>query len=287
MMLGEAMQPTLHVAPPAPAPPGHWLARGLVALLLERRLPYQIARLRDRLCNLVGLRHKTIRANGFAVTVRRLTCDELFVQNILVNRDYTPPGYEIRETDTVVDVGGNIGTFALLAARRAAHGRVLTFEPNSENYQLLLRNIRNNGFENVVPVRAALSGSKGAIKLFTAAQGGYHSVLAERTDSPECYELVDSVRLEDVFAEHHLERINFLKLDCEGAEYDILYGLPRPYFARIDRIAMEYHGDQDHAKRRAQASALVAHLEKVGFRIDAFLDFAGFRCGFIRATRSA
>ena len=45
----------------------------------------------------------------------------------------------------------------------------------------------------------------------------------------------------DIFDENGLERCNLLKIDCEGAEYDIFYNTPAEYFDRIDRIRMEYH----------------------------------------------
>jgi FkbM family methyltransferase len=174
----------------------------------------------------------------------------------------------------------------LLASRRASKGKVLALEPNRENYDLLIENIRLNRVQNVMPIRAAVAGSKGTIKLFTATQGGYHSILKERMCDANQYEVVESISLKDVFTEHRIERINFLKLDCEGAEYDILYNLPLEYYTKIDRISMEYHGDKNEVVRRSQANALVAHLIKAGFRIDAYVEFVGFRGGHIRASRS-
>jgi hypothetical protein len=48
---------------------------------------------------------------------------------------------------------------------------------------------------------------------------------------------------------------------------------------------MEYHGDKDPERRRAQSNALVSYLEKAGFRIDTYQESMGFQGGFIRATR--
>jgi FkbM family methyltransferase len=279
-------EPCLYSRPPVTKPAGNWLKRALVAMIVERRLPYRVSVALDRLCNLVGLRRKTVTANGFKVRVRRLTCDELFVQNVLLGHEYTPDGFDIHELDIVIDIGGNIGTFALLASKHALRGKVFTFEPNSENYELLLQNIDLNKATNIIPVRAAVSGSHGKLKLFCSAEGGYHSVLQHRMSDPAKYELVDSLTLKAIFDDYDIQRCNFLKLDCEGAEYDILYNLPIEYFARIDKIAMEYHGDRDSAKRRDQSNALASYLEKAGFRIVAYYEFTGFRGGFIRAMRS-
>ncbi|MCH6580602.1 MAG: FkbM family methyltransferase [Nitrospinae bacterium] len=52
---------------------------------------------------------------------------------------------------------------------------------------------------------------------------------------------VNRVTLEDIFETYGLERYDFLKMDCEGAEYDIFYNCPDGILARIDQIAMEVH----------------------------------------------
>src|SRR5207244_12812251 len=109
---GIMIEPTLEVAPPPRTPQDHWLRRAFVAAIIERRLPYRVSVAVDKLANKVGVRYKTVKAGGLSVRIRRLTCDELFVQNIIVNHEYTPPGFDIQERDVVIDIGGNIGTFA-------------------------------------------------------------------------------------------------------------------------------------------------------------------------------
>lgn len=280
------MQSTPCARSAVPGPRGHWLQRSLTAILLEHRLPYTASIVLDRWCNAVGLRQKTIVRMGLKVRVRRQTCDEAFVQNVIVNSEYTIPGFQIHEHDTVIDVGANIGTFSLVAARAARRGRVFAFEPNPDNYGLLLGNIRRNRMRNIVPTPAAVGGVSGQAKLYCSSQGGFHSLLEDRIEDAQRYEVVASVSLKEIFDAHEIERCDFLKLDCEGAEYEILYGLPDAYFSRIRRIAMEYHGAVDRTTRQAQADALVAHLAGRGFDIVEYTEFVGFRGGFIRAERA-
>ena len=148
-----------------------------------------------------------------------------------------------------------------------------------------MRNIRLNNLNNIVPIHAAVCAQKGTVKLFCSAQGGFHSLLPDRPRVGSRYELARALTLQDIFDEHGIARCNLLKLDCEGGEYDILYTLPSAYYARIDKVVMEYHGELDESKRRAQANALVAHLQRQGFCIHTYQDFVGFDCGFIKATR--
>ena len=240
----------------------------------------------DRLCNRIGWRHKTTTVDGIRVRVRRQTCDENFVRQILVEHDYTPPGFEIGESDVVIDIGGNIGIFALHAARCARQGTVFTFEPNSENYDLLLKNIALNSAANIMPARAALSGGRGQLKLFTNPRGGgFHSVVQGRAVDHAEFELVDTLPLRDVFDHHQIKRCALLKLDCEGAEYEILESLSDEYFGRIDKLVMEYHVAGFAEENHADADRLVARLERLGFIIEDYRAFVGFDCGFIRARR--
>jgi FkbM family methyltransferase len=282
----DGLTPVLWRRPSPPPPEGHSLGRGVRALLVERRLPYRLSVALDRFCNRIGWRYKTTTAAGIRMRVRRQTCDEDFVRHILVEHDYTPPGFDIGESDVVIDIGGNIGTFALHAARCARRGTVYTFEPNSENYDLLIRNIALNDAANIVPARAALSGTRGQLRLFTnRGGGGFHSVLQGRAVDETDFEMVDTLALRDVIDDHGIERCAFLKLDCEGAEYAILDNLPDEYFARIDKIVMEYHVAGLAEENHADADRLVARLQRLGFHIEDYRAFVGFDCGFIRARR--
>jgi FkbM family methyltransferase len=250
-------------------------------------LPWRVSRALDRLACSVGLTRKTIRARGFRVRIRRLTVDERFVVNVILNEEYTPSPLTIAETDTVVDIGANIGTFSLLAARAANRGRVLAFEPNPENYELFQENVRRNQLTNIVAKRIAVSGRTGHVQMFWAPEGGFHTMVLDRIADRARPEVVEAWSLKTIFDEFRIGGCHFLKLDCEGAEYEILYALPPEYFRRIGRIALEYHGADDARTRREQSDALVAFLETHGFRIDAYEEFVGFRGGFIRATNQS
>ena len=58
--------------------------------------------------------------------------------------------------------------------------------------------------------------------------------------------MIDSVSLQKFFDENQIEYCDFLKLDCEGAEYEIIKNLPLEYFKKIDKIIIEYHMADSH-----------------------------------------
>ena len=94
------------------------LASGLRTMIVERQPPYRVTQAWHRTLRAVGLTETTMRASGFEFRVRRLACDVNFVHNVVVHREYFPPEIVIGPKDTIVDIGGNIGTFAGSSPRR-------------------------------------------------------------------------------------------------------------------------------------------------------------------------
>jgi hypothetical protein len=73
-------------------------------------------------------------------------------------------------------------------------------------------------------------------------------------------------------------------LDCEGAEYEILYNLPLECFRRIGKLVLEYHTKAGEPKRR-QSDGLIECLQSAGYRIAAYTDVADTNRGMIYARR--
>jgi FkbM family methyltransferase len=272
----------VEIAETAPQPPvGNFLLRGLRALA-KGRLPHTVRASLDQVLTRLGFPHRKVRVNGHDIVMRRTSWDEGVVHCVLIQQDYTPSGFGIEPDDTVIDIGGNIGCFAVLAAKRAPHGRVLVFEPEHENYTLLCRNVRANRLTNVEAVHAAVAGRSGTATLFKAQHGPLHTTIARRLDDATGSDEVWATSLPEIFDRYQVSTCNFLKMDCEGAEFEILYNTPADYLRRVDKIALEYHAQTD--KQRV-AGKLVAYLESHGFHTVEFTDFVGYDAGFIKVRR--
>ena len=263
-------------------PTGSALARGLRALL-SGRLPYAIQCRLEVLQSRVGFRTKSMNVDGDRVLVRRASVDEQIVRCVMLDLDYTRGWEPIGKADTVIDIWGNIGAFALIASRAAPDGHVFTFEPETDNFRLLKRNIAANGRRNVTAVHAAVAAKSGVVRLFKATKGSLHTTVEGRLDASGLEE-TRAVSLADIMDSHGIDRVDFLKIDCEGAEYEILYGLPSDYFPRIQRIALEYHAREN---KRARARELAGFLLAQGFELVEFTDFVGHDAGFLRVRRAA
>jgi FkbM family methyltransferase len=147
----------------------------------------------------------------------------------------------ISEPATILDLGGNIGVFSLLAAMSNSLLTVNVFEPGPQNAQLLEINrlINPNVGERIHLHREAVSGeTKSAKWFFDEANPGGSSLFGEGNSGID----VQSRALAEVVAKTS-GRIGLVKIDIEGTEYDVLEKTPTKIWQRIPAISLELHGD--------------------------------------------
>lgn len=130
---------------------------------------------------------------------------------------------EIKKGDVVLDLGANIGYYTLIFAKLVGDtGKVFAFEPDPTNFALLEKNVQANGYNNVVLVQKAVSNKTGKINLYLSESHLAHTIydLGNHQKSIE----VDTVCLDDYF-KNYGGKINFIKMDIEGAEGCALQGM--------------------------------------------------------------
>jgi len=133
----------------------------------------------------------------------------------------------IRPGDVVVDVGGHIGYYTLLAARAVgATGHVYTFEPERGNYALLATNVAANGYTaRVTTVNKAVMAENGELRIFVSPDNaGDHHVYAVGDDDRPSY-AIEGVALDAYFADRPDRTVNVVKMDVQGAEPSALRGM--------------------------------------------------------------
>jgi FkbM family methyltransferase len=165
------------------------------------------------------------------------------VNGVFFKRYYTRGAIgDIGPGDVVVDVGANVGAFAVYAGLRTP-GPVLAVEPFPANLACLERNLRVNGCAHVRVVPCALAGRDGSARLTVYESGVRHSLAAHGARATTAGVDVRTRSLPSLLDEHGLERVDFLKLDCEGGEGLALPATPEPYLRRLRRVALEFHDD--------------------------------------------
>jgi FkbM family methyltransferase len=127
---------------------------------------------------------------------------------------------QVKKGMTVLDIGAHIGYYTLVAANLVGEdGRVFAFEPHPHNFAVLEKNVRINGYKNVVLVQKAVSDKSGHIKLFLSEYGTLHS-LSNQVGKKSI--VVEAVTLDEFLGKDC--KVDVVKVDVEGAEMLVLLG---------------------------------------------------------------
>ncbi|MFA5189260.1 MAG: FkbM family methyltransferase [Verrucomicrobiia bacterium] len=189
---------------------------------------------------------------------------------VVNSRCYLPSAeFRIKPGNTVLDIGANVGLFSIWVASNVPSARIFAFEAASDNFLALAENVRSNHFKGISAHHYAVSdGRNKCVTLYHGFHGGIHSIRPEyrnwnsSTGRPRRTERVRAITLEQIFSRFRIKQVDFLKLDCEGAEYDILLSAPGGVLSRIRRIVGEYH---DLGAKR-HGGVLKEFLTRRGFR---------------------
>ncbi len=181
---------------------------------------------------------KVLLNNGYIVTGSEKSPLLTVMDETFLLRVYTPPFIPVDIGDIVVDIGANVGDFSIFASTLGA-SKVFSYEPDKESYGDLVSNIKNNNITNIEPVNKAVSNRKGRVKFYRTSINGGNS-LYHTNDTIEKTTVI-SITLQDIFKYHNLKKIDFLKIDCEGSEGNIIYHTPNYVWKNIRKISLEYH----------------------------------------------
>ncbi len=211
----------------------------------------------------------------------RTAMDIWIIKETCLDRDYERDAVEIENGWTVLDIGAGFGDFAICVARRKPDCAVLAFEPLPESFAMLKENLALNRVANVRPFSQALAGRAGTLFLYTTTGlSGQHRTALQDAEAGGSAIPVEAITLEQAFDQFSIERCDFLKMDCEGAEYEILFAASKAALSRIGHIAMEYHdGVTPHTHED-----LVQFLEGHGFRVRTRPNPAHRELGFLYAS---
>jgi FkbM family methyltransferase len=183
------------------------------------------------------------------------------INEIFLRRDYifTPDN----ESPLIVDCGSNIGMAILFFKKLRPNARIIGFEPDKRTFQLLLRNVTENGLSNVMLYNAAVSGTSGEVTFFsdshTPGSLMMGVVKASVADQAQCLPCVKASDYID-------EAVDLLKMDVEGAEMDVMRELAQSgKLEYVKAMVMEYH---HHIRSEDSLSEMLRLLEENSFGYD-------------------
>lgn len=153
-----------------------------------------------------------------------------FHEDDILNYHFTP-----KEGDMVVDVGAHIGPYTIIASKRVgSNGKVVAIEADPGNFDLLSRNIQLNRLSNVLALNYAAYSEEKKIKLYLPSSGEdsssytkYNTIMSDRARDDEESVEVSANTLDYLLLSKNMikqEEVNWIKIDVEGAEYEVLKG---------------------------------------------------------------
>ena len=179
----------------------------------------------------------------------------------------------IQKGNIVIDVGANIGYYTLIFARLVGNeGKVFAFEPEPSNFNILNRNLQLNGYKNVIVEQKAISDNNGKIRLYISElTTGMHRTYPSKYCS-KAFVDVDLIKLDDYFSKISLiDKINFIKIDVEGAEFGVLKGISNILKKSKDiKILIEFVPDSiiEYGSKPEDTIKLIKDLDFTIFAVD-------------------
>lgn len=181
--------------------------------------------------------------NGYQIAVRE---GEFIGNNIINTRCHDASLGEflwrlVRQGDTCIDVGANIGYVTLLmAAQCSPNGNCISFEADPSLFDQLVENIGRNDISHITPVNAAVSDNNGTVSFQKA--GDFNMGLGRVVNDPTSSSFqVSAVRLDEYFAKLDCARV--VKIDVEGHELKVLKGMRSALEAKkVENVVFEEHG---------------------------------------------
>ena len=198
--------------------------------------------------------------NNLKIKIRVNSTDLMALTNVWMINEYEIEKFKIKKDDIMIDVGAHIGLFSLLASKSCFAGKIFSYEPINENFEMLIQNIKSNKLKNIFPFNLAVSKNTSNVKLFLDKDESAHSIFQKNTS----YVTVESISLQKIFDDNDINFCKILKLDCEGAEYEIIDSLPDKYFEKIQNMIIEYHLADSKPEL---GKDLISKIKNAGFQI--------------------
>lgn len=185
-----------------------------------------------------------LEARGLKFNCRPGSSDEKAFREVIENKSYERRDFQIEAGERWLDLGGNVGAFAVLAASRGAE--VISFEPDPTNVLLMRQNLALNGLKAEVRPKAIVHDDRKAVtlNLWPQGQSWRNSIVRNKRGTQPI-----TVMCENFFKV--VQNNDCVKMDIEGAEIALLENWP-PGFA-VRKLVFEYSFDVDPSVARLRA----------------------------------
>lgn len=171
----------------------------------------------------------------------------------------------LKEDDTIIDVGANIGLISMRAALIAKNGTVYSFEPYGKTFDRLEYHKQLNGLENIYPCNMGLGRKEEEVAFNTNFVGNPGMYRINKNFDTKSNRIKIGT-LDRFVAENNLQRIDAIKIDVEGYEMEVLLGATKTLSDFKPMLFVELD-DNNLIEQGVSARELIEHLENFNYNI--------------------
>jgi FkbM family methyltransferase len=172
-----------------------------------------------------------------------------------------------KEGDIVVDIGAHMGRYTIISSKRVgANGKVVAIEAHPGNFEMLKSNIKLNQLTNVIPLNYAAYSKETKINLYLPeVESGYtiyNTIMSNRARTEDKFVEVSANTLDYLLQLNEITDVNWVKIDVEGAEFEVLKGASNVLSKSKDiALLIEVHGKDTY-------EPIIESLRSYNFKID-------------------
>jgi FkbM family methyltransferase len=169
---------------------------------------------------------KTLNLIGRQFEIEGVGVDDTYFLGLTdgIDTDFATIIRSLLPTDSIaLDIGANIGITSCLLSQHLRDGQIYSYEPSPSVFPILNRNMSKNTVENVAINQKAVGAEKGTLGFYGVSAYG-HLIQANDNEKMSGEVTVDVVTIDDLVHSHGLERVDFIKIDVEGFEGEVLTG---------------------------------------------------------------
>lgn len=179
------------------------------------------------------------------------------------------PGFLADNSSTIIDLGANIGLYALRIKQTNPQCKIICLEPNPFTFEILQRNVKENKLHNITLINRAVNVANDNMQLklihhATALSGKYLDIIKKEKRSWITQSMIEIINvkcttLKNILSKYNLSAVDILKMDIEGMELEILES-SIPILNKINKIIIEWHSVEIR-------KGLIHLLEKNNFKL--------------------
>jgi FkbM family methyltransferase len=177
--------------------------------------------------------------NNIKYKLRGRFADKTVLKEVWLKNIYNQFGVKVEDGDLVIDIGAHIGIFSTYAAEKNKSGKIFSFEPFKDNFNRLKFHKNLNNKSNIKELNLGVAGENGKKSFYVNSKNSGGHSLIKNIDRKKEVE-IETIRLSDFCKKEKIKKIDFLKIDSEGAEFEI-FQKDHSFLNIVKKIIIECH----------------------------------------------